>query len=88
MLNGYYAEIFSEDIKDQEIKNEYIMLALRTSDGISLSDYKNTFNSDFLSEYKEEVGLQRDYLDIDEFSVRIKEDYLYVQNHIIINFLK
>ncbi|MBE5764522.1 MAG: radical SAM family heme chaperone HemW [Clostridiales bacterium] len=88
LLHDKYAEIFSEKIEGDEIKGEYIMLALRTSDGISLSDYKATFGSDFLSDYKQEVALQRDYLDIDETSVRIKDDYLYVQNQIIIYFLK
>ena len=89
LLNDRYAEIYSEKIEDvEEIKGEYIMLALRTANGIDLNDYKQTFNSDFLSDYKQEVGLQRDYLDIGDTFVRIKDDYLYVQNHIIIHFLK
>ena len=88
LLNGFYAEVFSEQIEDSEIKNEYIMLALRTASGISLKDYNETFGSDFLTEFKQEVALERDYLDIDEFSVRIKDDYLFVQNQIIVNFLK
>lgn len=88
LLNNCYAEIFTENIEGEEIKNEYIMLALRTSAGINLADYKQQFGSDFLNDYKQEVAKEGDYLDIDKFSVRIKDDYLYVQNHIIINFLK
>ena len=88
LLHDKYAEIFSEQIEGDEVKGEYIMLALRTTNGLSLEDYKTTFGSDFLSDYKQEVALQRSYLDIDEFSVRIKDDYLYVQNQIIIYFLK
>ena len=88
LLHDRYAEIFSEKIEGDEIKSEYIMLALRTTDGINLNDYKQTFGSDFLTDYKQEVAQERDYLDIGENFVRIKDDFLYVQNQIIINFLK
>ncbi|MBQ7408033.1 MAG: radical SAM family heme chaperone HemW [Clostridia bacterium] len=88
IMNDCYAEIFSEKIEGDEIKSEFIMLALRTSAGINLDKYKNTFGVDFLCEFKEEVALEGDYLDIGENFVKIKDDYLYVQNQIIINFLK
>lgn len=88
LLHDCYAEIFSEKIEGEEIKGEYIMLALRTKEGICLEDYKKQFGSDFLVDYKQEVALQHDYLDITDTFVSIKEEFLYVQNHIIINFLK
>lgn len=88
LLNDRYAEIFSEQVQGDEIKNEYVMLALRTADGISLSDYKNTFNSDFLTDYDEAICSTKKYLQIDENWVKIKPENLYVQNQIIIYFMK
>ncbi len=88
LLHDRYATVFSEVIEGEEIKSEYIMLALRTANGVSLTDYKNHFGSDFLSDYKQEVALERDYLDIDETHVKIKDDFLYVQNQIILPFLR
>lgn len=88
LLNDKYAEIFSEKICGDEIKSEYIMLALRTSDGIILKDYEKTFGSSFLTDYKNEIDFNKKYLDVSDYSVRIKDDYLYVQNQIIMPFLK
>ena len=64
------------------------MLALRTTEGIRLEKYKRLFGTDFTSDYKKELADQRDYLDISDDRVRIKDEYLYVQNHIIIPFLR
>lgn len=88
LLNDRYAEIYSENVKDEDIKSEYIMLALRTAYGIDLIDYKEKFKGDFLVDYKEEVAAERDYLDISKNRISIKDDYLYVQNQIILPFLR
>ena len=50
LLHDKYAEIFSETIQGDEIKSEFIMLALRTSEGISLEKYRGTVKSDFLTD--------------------------------------
>ncbi len=88
LLHDKYAEIFSETIQGDEIKSEFIMLALRTSEGISLEKYRETFKSDFLIDYKAEIAENQPFLDITPDCVRIKDEYLYVQNHIIIPFLR
>ena len=41
IIRGKVAEIFSEDIEGDEREFEYIMLGLRTADGISFADFKN-----------------------------------------------
>jgi len=88
LLHDCYAEIFTEKIEGDDKTNEFIMLALRTEQGICLSDYKAVFGSDFLSDYSEQVALQRDYLDIGDNFVKIKPKHLYVQNFIISDMLK
>lgn len=88
LLNDRYAEIFSETIEDDERKSEFIMLALRTAEGISLKRYRETFGSEFTEEYKNEIEDNKLFLDVTADSVRIKDDFLFVQNHIIIPFLR
>lgn len=88
LLHDKYAEISSEQITGDDKKAEFIMLALRTTEGIRLEKYKRLFGTDFTTDYKKELADQRDYLDISDDRVRIKDEYLYVQNHIIIPFLR
>ena len=51
IIRGKVAEIFSEDIEGDEREFEYIMLGLRTADGISFADFKNRFGTDFKEKY-------------------------------------
>ena len=88
LLHDKYAEISSEQIEGDDRKAEFIMLALRTTEGIRLERYTRLFGTDFLKEYKNELDDQREYLDITPDRVRIKDEYLYVQNHIILPFLR
>lgn len=88
LLHDKYAEVFSEQIEGEEIISEYIMLALRTADGIDLADYTKNFGSDFKEDFKFELNKQSRFLDISDDRVKIKDEYLFVQNSIIIDFLK
>lgn len=88
LLSDKYAEISSDFIEGDDRKSEFIMLALRTAEGIRLERYERLFGTDFLKDFKKEVDEQRDYLDITDDRVRIKDEFLYVQNHIIIPFLR
>lgn len=88
LLHDKYAEISSEQIEGDDRKAEFIMLALRTTEGIRLERYTRLFGTNFLNDYKNELDDQREYLDITPDRVRIKDEYLYVQNHIILPFLR
>ncbi|MDE7087295.1 MAG: hypothetical protein K2O67_03785, partial [Clostridia bacterium] len=68
-------------------KDETVMLALRTEKGMSLTDFDKTFAACFLKEYSQPVAKNRKYLDITHSRIRIKPEYLYVQNSIICDFL-
>ena len=80
--------ITSEEIDEEGQKFEFIMLALRTAEGLDAFRYKKLFNSDFFTEHKDALKKCAPYLDIDGDSVKIKDEYLYVQNSIIIQFLE
>ena len=69
-----------------DAKDEYIMLALRTTRGVVLKEYAAAFGSDFLKDYIEPLHSQADYLDFGDERVRIKDEFLYVQNSIIVEF--
>lgn len=87
LLNGKYAEVYSEKIEGRDAKEEFVMLALRTERGIILKEYSSSFGSDFLKDF--EGGLKRTekYISSDNLSVKIKDEYLYVQNSIIVDII-
>ena len=80
--------ITSEEIDEEGQKFEFIMLALRTAEGLDAFRYKKLFNSDFFTEHKDALKKCAPYLEIEGDSVKIKDEYLYVQNSIIIQFLE
>lgn len=81
-------EISSDIIELDDAKFEYIMLGLRTTDGISIKKYNEIFGSDFDKEYKEVLTKKSAFLDRENDNLKIKDDYLYVQNDIIMAFLQ
>lgn len=87
ILRNKVAEIFSENIEGKEREFEFIMLGLRTSDGINLADYTARFGGNFVDNYESKLKTVRKYLDVTDEKVSIKPEYLFVQNEIIINFM-
>ena len=87
ILNGKYAEIYSENITGDDAKDEFVMLALRTAEGLVLKEYSRAFGSDFLTDYKEPIKKKEKYLVVDDNGVRIKDEYLFVQNSVIVDFM-
>lgn len=95
-LDEYFKCILSDHlpvIDRQEIdlsgrRDEFIMLALRTVYGVNLKEFEEQFNCPFTAAYAAAIEKNRDFLDISEERVKIKDDYLFVQNSIIIDFLE
>ena len=87
ILNNKVAEIFSEVVEGDDAKGEYVMLALRTSDGLNLIDYKKTFGTTFKGDFKNAILKNKNYLEVVGQNVRIKDEYLYVQNTILVDFI-
>ncbi len=87
LLNDKYAEVFSEQIEGRDAKEEFVMLGLRTRGGISFSEYKKAFGTEFYFDFKDKLSAVVSYLDVDEERVKIKDEYLYVQNNIIIQLM-
>lgn len=88
ILNDYYPVVDNAEIVGEDAKFEYVMLALRTASGLSLKDYLHTFNSDFLEDFKNPLKKNEKFIAIDKDRVFIKSEYLYVQNNILVDFLR
>lgn len=95
-LDEYFKCIFSdrlpvinsEEIDAEGQKFETVMLALRTAEGLNAADYKKRFGTDFFEEHAPALKKIGRYLEISGDAVRIKDEYLFVQNTIIIEFLE
>lgn len=88
ILSNKVAEVFSEDVLGGDAKSEFAMLALRTTAGVNFNEYRRVFKSEFLTDFKCAVLKNEKYLDITENSVRIKDEFLYVQNSILVDFIE
>ena len=81
-------EVASDIIEEKDAKFEFIMLGLRTTAGISIQKYNSTFNADFDTEYSEVLQKKCKFLLRNGDNLKIKDEYLYVQNDIIMEFLQ
>ena len=86
ILSGHLAVINREEVDEQGREEEYIMLRLRTSDGIDLDKFKSLFGVGFEEKYKPQLKKLADSLIITDKTVKIKDEYLFVQNSIIVEF--
>ncbi len=82
------AEANSTVIEGKDNNFEFIMLALRTAEGLSPEKYTREFGTDFFKDYKRAIEKTRKYLDVTPERVAIKDEFLYVQNGIITEFME
>jgi oxygen-independent coproporphyrinogen-3 oxidase len=88
ILSNHFPVIDSEGIDEKGRREETIMLALRTTEGLNIQKFDEEFNCSFLSDYAAQIEKNSNYLTISNGVMRIKDEYLYVQNTIIIDFLE
>ncbi len=88
ILSDKFAVINSEAIDKEGQEEEFIMLALRCAAGLDLNKYFECFGEDFLKKYSAPLKKVREYVEVSEYCVKIKPEYLFVQNSIITEFLK
>lgn len=88
ILSGHLAVIDREDVDKNGQKEEFIMLALRTSKGLNLEEYERLFGTEFQDEFAAEIQKVREYVEFNDGFFRIKDEHLFVQNTIIVEFLQ
>ena len=82
------AEVSSVTVEGKDANFEFIMLALRTAEGISVAEYKKAFGTDIFKDYERAINKNRAYLDITPGRIAVKDEYLYVENGIITDFME
>ncbi len=87
ILSGHLAVVDREEIDADGREEEFVMLALRTSEGIDLEKYTVLTGLNFLEKYKSAIEKDAEYIEVTEKTVRIKDEFLFVQNTIICDFL-
>lgn len=80
-------EISSDVIEKDDAMFEKIMLAMRTSDGLNVKDFEKEFECEFKSRYKKALDKKGKYLEFIGDTLKIKDEYLYVQNDILLEFM-
>lgn len=81
-------EISSDEIGVEDAKFEKIMLALRTEKGLNVTEFNKEFNVDFDLEYAKPLAKKGAFLLREDCYLKIKPEYIYVQNDIILEFMK
>lgn len=89
ILTDHYPVVDDERIGEQDAKFERVMLALRTQDGLELAAYRAEFGSEFEQDFSAAIEKNARFLEKTEAGMfRIKDEYLYVQNQILVDFLQ
>lgn len=75
-------------LNQQQIEEEYLMLALRMDEGIDLNDYKQQFNRDFVERFSKPIQkiFKLKVIEIAQNNLRIAPKYMGVMNSIITEF--
>ena len=87
IISGFYPAVTCEKVTDGEAKFEFIMLGLRTKYGVSLSEYKRQFGTNVGDDFPNAFQKSLQYLELDGDKIRIKDEYLYVQNSVLMPFM-
>ena len=88
ILSGHLAVKSREEVDEVGREEEFIMLALRTAEGLNLAKYTALFNADFEKKFSAAIDKMREYVEFDNGFFRIKPEHLFVQNSIIVEFLQ
>lgn len=74
-------------VSRKEQKEEFVMLALRTREGIDLKQYLRLFGSDLLKDKKTEIEEIKDFVEIRDNHLKIKESEFGKSNLIILKLI-
>ena len=88
LISGFYPAVSVEEVGESDAKFEYVMLALRTKYGISMTEYKNTFGTSLAEDFPAALKKTVQYLALENDRLKIKDEYLYVQNSILMPFME
>lgn len=85
--SGYGEFIYERRYSLQEEKAEFIMLALRTANGLDIEEYNRRYNADFFAETGDAVKELGDFLTFKRGRLSIRPEFLLVQNSVIFELI-
>ena len=88
IISNHFAVIDSAEITPPEQRDEFVMLAMRTAAGVDKAEYQRLFGLSFDGEYAAAIAKNAKYIENSGGRLRIRDEYLFVQNTIIVDFLK
>ena len=82
-MNLCYKE--ENTLTKSEEMDEYLMVGFRKLEGISKNIFKNRFNCDIIKEYPNIINLiNQGYLEETKENIKIREDYIYLMDNILL----
>lgn len=87
IMTNHFPVVDSQEVDEEGRMEESVMLALRTSAGLDIAAFNAEFNCDFDKVYAAAIVKYASYLEREGERLRVKDEYLYVQNTIICDFL-
>ncbi len=76
------AVVEKEELTKEDEMAEYMFLGLRMTKGVSISEFKNQFNTDMLSKYKNVINKYKPYIIIEGDTLRLTTEGLDISNMI------
>lgn len=88
LISGFYPAVDCEEVSEADAKFEFVMLGLRTKYGISRAEYEKEFGSALSTDFPKALEKSARYLEEDGDRLKIRDEYLYVQNSVLMPFLE
>ncbi len=88
VISGFFPAVSNEEVTENQAKFEFVMLALRTREGLSMEEYKRQFGCSLAEDFPNALKKSVAYLDLTGDRLTIKDEYLYVQNSILMPFIE
>ena len=87
IMTNHFPVVDSQEIDKAGQMEESVMLALRTAEGLDVAAFNKEFGCGFDEIYAAALKKNAEYLERHGGILRVKDEYLYVQNTIICDFL-
>ncbi len=87
-LRGESIIIDNEPIGESKAMNEYVMLGMRLSSGVSFSDFFARFGVDFLQKFAKIEGYAPELVTIDDAGCRFTQKGMFVSNYVLSDILE
>ncbi|WP_028574036.1 radical SAM family heme chaperone HemW [Desulfonatronovibrio hydrogenovorans] len=89
MVKGSFRDLEFENLNSRDTINERVMLALRTSRGLNLKDYRELTGQDFCSRYRSVIGVlhKNNLIRLANGYLRLTKNGMLVSNSIIEQFI-